>query len=719
MPDNHAVNNTTHLDRIRNEIMNQINIMDVVNAYGMEARRVGPDFRIRCPFHVGDKNASMSIQPQTQVFHCFSCKEKGRGALEFVYKYEKTKNPNYTLSDAIIELAEMYNLEISNIDEIKKEIQREKYTVLNETYSEKKVSAIQLNEKLNKIFEVYLRNNKDTSKVQAQRHYNYLLSRGLTPEIIDKFEIGFCPRGALLQIYKASKSVNEQTNLVSSGYITPNDKNIDLSREFYSDRITFPIKDANGNIMGFTGRTLDPRDAAKYKNSKESTVFQKGNLLYGYDISKDKIVEAGKIVLVEGNMDVVSSHQLGLEITVGLNGCAISDKQIEMIKSLNVDVILALDNDRAGHAGTIEIAEKLKNAGVKTTAIDISDFGNFKDNGEILEASIKNPNISNNFLERYLSLEKTIFDFRLKYELFEGKQMNIETIKEVYDKIRNNITSGERVLFKKYCEHNSEFSLQDIEDIINSKDNKESFYAQIGMMIIDPYLTEKKLNNEQKEIIVDKILARFDKVMSSNDNAITMNTNEIDKIISETFHKTTEKMRTQALKNEINCREVQRDIFTLEGMIERHKEMFKESPDAGVIRTSNIKNAHFVNPYEIETKFNELCQNIKEFPKNTTIEARVEMLTSVAADIISINMFEKKNIGRIERVFIEEAANELNLEINFEKNKDIFVDMYKEAVKSIALEGNENAFYNLLSIACEEKKEDYQINYEKDPVKEI
>src|SRR5699024_1258318 len=132
-----------------------------------------------------------------------------------------------------------------------------------------------------------------------------------------------------------------------------------------------------------------------------------------------------------------------------------------------------------------------------------------------------------------------------------------------------------------------------------------------------------------------------------------------------------------------------------------------------------IKNAHFVNPYEIETKFNELCQNIKEFPKNTTIEARVEMLTSVAADIISINMFEKKNIGRIERVFIEEAANELNIEINFEKNKDIFVDMYKEAVKSIALEGNENAFYNLLSIACEEKKEDYQINYEKDPVKEI
>ena len=695
------------ISRLKREVESMVSIMDVIEDYGYPTQRVGKDVRIRCPFHVGDKNASMSIQPTTQMYHCFSCGEKGKGSVEFVQAHEALRNPDFTLTDAILYLVDRFELDISlnNIDAIREQEIKERYTVDGVSYSKDKIDVTKYNRKLVDLFKIYLLNNKGNSKVQSQIHYDYLMSRGLTLEAIHNFEIGFCPMGALERLYNKTTDIKFKQYLLSSGML-----NIGYNKqvnEFYKDRVMFPIKDTKGHILGFTGRTLDPRDAAKYKLSKETKYFTKSDLLYGYDVAKDSIKKEGKVILLEGNMDVVSSHQLGLTNAVGLNGCSISEKQIKIIKNTGANVVLALDNDNAGHNGTIKIAEQLKAEGINVSAIDIGDFGNFKDNGDILEASLKNKEITNNFVQKYTSLEENIFEFKLKHGLFANKPINYNTITQTFNEIKETLSPGEKVLFKRFVTQNSEFTKEDITDILSSQEEKKgNLYAEIGMMIINPYLNEKNLSDSQKNLVISKIIMNPDRVLFANDATISMNKDAIDLMIDEILDNSAQKVKTQALKNEINCREKvsenKNKIFTIEGYQELHKELYKNDKDAGVLRTRTMYGSNFTKSYEIEDKFKAICSEIQNYPKNSEFNNKLSFLAHISNEILCLNAFETTAVGKIERIFIESTARELGVDINYRDNKDLYVSGYKSAVGEIMKHNDGTpAFYNLFQKICE------------------
>ena len=698
------------LQELKKIVESQVTIMDVVENYGYATQQVGRDVRIRCPFHPGDKNASLSIQPKTQLYHCFACGESGRGSVEFVQAHEALKNPDFSLTDAILYISEKFELDIEmgDINELKEAELRERYIVDGEAYSEDKINVAEYNRKLLDIFKLYLLNDSEKSKVQSAIHLDYLKDRGLSLEAIQNFEIGFCPAGALEKMYKSSKDDKLKQFLLTNGLVTVGYNN--QVNEFYKDRIMFPIKDTKGNVLGFTGRTLDPRDAAKYKLSKESESFTKSDLLYGYDVAIDRIKKEGKMILLEGNMDVVSSHQLGLTNAVGLNGCSISEKQIKIIKKTGANVVLALDNDNAGHNGIIKIAEQLEENGIKASAIDIGDFGAFKDNGDILQASLENPEIANNFEEKYMSLEKNIFEFKLKYEYFANKPINYNTITEIYTDHKKDMSPGQKVLFKRFVTQNSEYTKEDITDILSSQEEKkDNFYAEIGMMIINPYLDEKNLTESQKNLVVSKIIMNPDKVLSMNELSINLNKEAIDILIDETIDKTSQKVKTQALKNEINCREKASEennkIFTLEGYKELHCELFKNDKDAGKIRTREMVGDNFTKSYEIVNKFNALCDGIMKYPANATFNSKISFLGKVSNEILCLNAFETKGLGKIERIFIEATAKKLGIEIDFKNNKDAYVNGYKKAVGEIlAHKDASKSFSNLFAQISHEDK---------------
>jgi fido (protein-threonine AMPylation protein)/5S rRNA maturation endonuclease (ribonuclease M5) len=383
-------------------------------------------------------------------------------------------------------------------------------------------------------------------------------------------------------------------------------------------------------------------------------------------MAKGEAIKKGKIVILEGNMDVISSVALGLKNVIGLNGCALSPTHIDLIKKLGCDVVLALDNDVAGHSATIKSAEMLESNGISVTCIDIDDFGNYKDNGDILQASITNPELKKDFEKKYMSIEKTVFEYRLKYDYFFNKTVNSTSIKEVYSKIEHNIDSEKLVLFKKFCSDHSGYSQENIQDIIDSRNMEDNLYAQLGLQIINPFLEDKGLTNDQRDIVVASILKNLDKNLIKKNNSIILNVDNINRMIYKVKQKSIESDKTKALKTELEVREKQPNVFSIEGICGIHKKMYGHASQfAGELRKNEARGC--CHPEQIRSGFESLCASISK--RNISAMNDSQKLQALSIDfykILSLHMFDGPT-GRIERYFIEQTAKGMGLQLDFSK----------------------------------------------------
>ena len=302
-----AITNLEHLK-------NSINIVDIVSNY-IEVKKAGANFKALCPFH-SENTPSFVVSPKKQIYHCFSC-NAGGDVIKFVQEYEKL---SFVESVEKIALLSNFTLEY---EEGRDDSSYRAYEVINA---------------------LFLKYTKENLK---KEHKEYLYGRGFTDETIEKFDIGFCPRGAdaLLALFGS--------NFISMEHVEA----IGIMGEFenrkfcyFSNRLTFPIKNAMGKVVGFAGRDLTGKSKAKYKNSKESKLFSKSNLLYGFDLARDEILKNKKswLILEEGQIDVQLSYQVGLKNVCALQGTALTEAHIKMIKKLNVKVLIATDGDKAG-----------------------------------------------------------------------------------------------------------------------------------------------------------------------------------------------------------------------------------------------------------------------------------------------------------------------------------------------------------------------------------
>lgn len=321
----------------KNSIENLKNIIDIADVVGsyIPLKKSGANFVCVCPFH-NDKHPSMSVSPSKGIYHCFSCKAGG-DAIKFVMEYEKLG-----YAEAIEKLASIYNVSL------------EYTSSKNEPKIDKKIL-----ENLNLHYKTLLYKNPEA--------LNYLKSRSITDAIIEKWELGWAAASQnTLNLLQNEKI--EPKEALEVGAIKQNESGLYAS---FINRITFPIYNHLGRLVGFGGRTISD-NPAKYINSPQSQIFDKSRIFYGYDKAKSEIYRSHSMVICEGYMDCIMLHAAGVSNAVAVLGTALTEKHIPLIKRGDVKVTLSFDSDAAGVNAAFKSARLLLNHQIDGKVVLIS-----------------------------------------------------------------------------------------------------------------------------------------------------------------------------------------------------------------------------------------------------------------------------------------------------------------------------------------------------------
>ena len=333
-------------------LRNSIDIADVVGAY-VSLKRSGSSLVGLCPFH-DDKSPSMHVSSNRGLYHCFAC-GAGGDAIKFVMEYEKLSYPQ-----AIEKLASMFGIELE-------------YS--NEKTQKKDNSLKEILELLNNYYKTELFNPANAAALAL----NYLKERALSPAMIEKFELGWAPPSQNT-INLLQKNEIEASKAFSAGVIKNGERGVYAS---FSNRITFPIYNHIGSIVGFGGRTISDHPA-KYINSPQSEIFDKSRVLYGYDKARAAIFKSGEVIICEGYMDCIMLHQAGFFNAVAVLGTALTPKHLPLLKKENIKVILSFDSDTAGQNAALRSAELLSRSSIDGKVVLIEGG---KDPAELVAAN--------------------------------------------------------------------------------------------------------------------------------------------------------------------------------------------------------------------------------------------------------------------------------------------------------------------------------------------
>jgi len=321
------------------EIKNKLDIVDVVSSY-VKLQKAGINYKAPCPFH-GEKTPSFFVTPTRQIWHCFGC-GKGGDVFKFVMEME-----NIDFRDALLQLAQRAGVELQYED---REKQGEKKRVLDAMAEAAK------------FFQKSLHSTKE-----GKEALEYLLKRGLTQATIEEFGIGWAPLAwnALVQHLK-NKGFHDRE--MERAGLTIEGKRTDMktgSKHFdrFRSRIMFPIADATGRTVAFTGRIFLPstatqqmkdgaKETAKYVNSPQTEVYDKGKILYGLDKAKAEIRIKNWALLVEGQMDLIMAHQAGTKNTVAVSGTALTVDHLRLLRHYAETLYTCFDMDAAGDTAT-------------------------------------------------------------------------------------------------------------------------------------------------------------------------------------------------------------------------------------------------------------------------------------------------------------------------------------------------------------------------------
>lgn len=331
---------------------------DIVEVIGerLPLKRAGSNFKGLCPFH-GEKTPSFNVNQPKQIFHCFGC-GKGGNVITFLMEMDRLNFP-----ETVERLAERAGIAIPKDQAAQQAESR------NDIYL--KINAYAL---------WYFENESS----QSVKVHEYLRNRGLDDQTIKTFSLGYAPpTGQGLVKYLEGKKV--PFRLVEDlGLARRRDDG--SSYDFFRDRLIFPISNKNGKIIAFGGRDLSGDSPAKYINSQESPVYFKGRELYGFKQAKDEILSKKEVIIVEGYMDVLACHQLGLKNVVAPLGTSLTEKQVQILRRMTERIVLMFDGDSAGKKALVRAAELCMSAGVHPYAVVLPDD---RDPGDFLLAEDK------------------------------------------------------------------------------------------------------------------------------------------------------------------------------------------------------------------------------------------------------------------------------------------------------------------------------------------
>lgn len=335
------------------KILDTARVEEVVGDF-VTLRKRGADLWACCPFH-GEKTPSFHVIPSKGQYYCFGC-HKGGSAVGFIMDYE-----HLSYVEALRYLARKYNIEIVEKEETAEDIANR-----------------QRNESLLLVSEYASNFFKEQLKTEEGRAVGleYFHSRGLTDATIEKYGLGWAPssRHALSDAAKAAGYKDEY--LLETGLCATYEPDNSLHDRFY-DRVVFPIHSMSGRVIAFGARTLKSKEAgkpyAKYVNSKESDIYVKNKSLYGIWFAKNEMARKDKCYLVEGYLDVLSMHQLGITNVVASSGTALTEGQIGLIKRFTQNVTIMYDGDSAGIHAALRGIDMFLREGMNVKVVLIPD----------------------------------------------------------------------------------------------------------------------------------------------------------------------------------------------------------------------------------------------------------------------------------------------------------------------------------------------------------
>ena len=334
-------------DQILQDIKDRLNIVDVLSGY-IQLKKAGTSYKALCPFH-SERTPSLNVSLQKQIWHCFGCGEGG-DIFGFVMRYE-----NVDFKEALKILAQKAGVELPKFRPQDPKEQEEK--------------------------ELFLRINDFAARVYHQALFKddkalaYLKGRGLSLETIKHWQIGYAPEDFHFLHHALLKKNIKEEQAVKAGVLARGEKNNIYPHtqqgsgvwvyDRFRGRITFPIFNYFGDIVGFSARilpSLDDGKMGKYINSPETAIYNKSQVLFGLNFAKDEIRKQNACIIVEGQMDCIASHQAGVNNIVASSGTALTLEQVNILRKLGVKLLIfCFDNDPAGILAVQKAIETVRN----------------------------------------------------------------------------------------------------------------------------------------------------------------------------------------------------------------------------------------------------------------------------------------------------------------------------------------------------------------------
>lgn len=376
-------------EQLIDEIRQANDIVDVISEY-VSLKKQGRNYFGLCPFH-GEKTASFSVTQEKQIFHCFGC---GKGGNVFTFLMEQE---GFTFQQAVTHLAQRSGHSLP---------ERYLNQVNSSNHSVDQVS-LQAHELLTKFYHHIFSHAKE-----AETARNYINDRGLTDETIEQFQIGFAPDSHEITTQFLEKKAFNLQELVSSNVLARSDQNQIYDR--MRGRIVFPIRNHLAKTVGFAGRSITNQEP-KYLNSPESALFQKGKMLFNFDLARSEMKKSGQAILFEGYMDVFSAYQAGIKNVIASLGTSVTEHQAALIRRYVDTVVICFDGDDAGINATFKVAKLLKKVGCQVRVATIPDqldpdafikkYGGKRFKEEVIEASSTYMGFIINFHKRQFNLK--------------------------------------------------------------------------------------------------------------------------------------------------------------------------------------------------------------------------------------------------------------------------------------------------------------------------
>ncbi len=553
-----------------NEIRNKVDIVDVISKY-IPLTQKGKNYFGVCPFH-DDHSPSMSVSNEKQIFTCFSCGATGN-VFTFVADYE-----HIGFYDAVRLLGNQVGYNLGQAKVIKN----------------KNTESYEIYDKACKFYQ----NNLNTAL--GKNANDYLEQRHIDKETIKKFKIGLSLSKTSVTDFLLNKDISLK-KLVDLGISNEN------GTDLFINRIMFPLYDLEGNVVAFSGRIYNTKDGSKYINTKETSIFKKGNILYNYHNAKELLKKNDSIIVMEGFMDVIRASTIGIKNCIATMGTALTKQNANLLKKMADNIILCFDGDKAGEEATLSAITILKEIDVNPKVVRLEenldpDEYILKYGKDKFKAKIDNPESSIEFLMEQHKNKKNLTDIE---DITKYINESLNDLSQIDDLVLIDLT-----LKKMSTEYKVEY------DILKNK------YQEI------------KNNQKQKQVVVS---AKKKEKYSQQELASRYLINYMlkdEKIINEVEKKVTffPNTNTRNLANEIIYYYHKYGILNVADFIsyiannEEELKLFNEIINIKTLSEYNPEEIEdyikVINSYPVKRKINELKDKLKE-EKNPLIQANI------------------------------------------------------------------------------------------------